>query len=602
MEGTARFLSPEEVPGRDGWDRLTALLFLCAAALAFDLATDFGVSADEPRHWEYGEQIRAFFTSHFRDTRAAEPIFLNFYGGAYDLPATLVGHLLGLDPYRTARVLLPVLGLLGVAGCWRLARMIAGPQAGFWAALLLLTTPVYVGHMCINPKDLPFAVGYIWSLYFLARILLACPRIPPGLVVRGGVVIGLTMNVRIYGGLLLIYLILLLIWQRRHLTGAGLAPAPFWRQQLPPLLGVLALATFFTVLFWPAMLMHPFATLRAALATAANAPVLWPILFAGREYTPATLPAIYIPVYFAITAPEVLLILLPPALLWSCWRVFAGAESGSMVVRVGHGVLLLGIVCPVLPVLLLRPSTYNGIRHFLFLLPPLAVLQALFIVAVGDAWRRRSWKDAWRRRSWKVVHGLGSVVFVLALLSQVVRMAFLHPLEYSFYNVLVGGLQGAAGRFEVDYWFLGYKPIADYLGQRVKNDPDLHPRAGAGQPFRLFVSPQPELVTPFLDDGIVPTRDALEADFVLVRPGLFTTTIFDGDRKFPVARLPGRNLHRIKVTKALYNKRFGTSLSAILFVHPKEADKVCIPGADENYFERGWRKAEPECAGLDATR
>ena len=44
----------------------------------------------------------------------------------------------------------------------------------------------------------------------------------------------------------------------------------------------------------------------------------------------------------------------------------------------------------------------------------------------------------------------------------------LHPYEYMFYNPLVGGLEGAARRYEMDYWVNmmpeAVRALQDYLG------------------------------------------------------------------------------------------------------------------------------------------
>ena len=59
----------------------------------------------------------------------------------------------------------------------------------------------------------------------------------------------------------------------------------------------------------------------------------------------------------------------------------------------------------------------------------------------------QGWR-AWRR---SVAYGAGA--FIAAMLTwNAVDLARLHPYENLFYNPLVGGLAGAAGRYETDYW------------------------------------------------------------------------------------------------------------------------------------------------------
>ena len=59
-----------------------------------------------------------------------------------------------------------------------------------------------------NPKDIPFAVGGIWSVYYLCRIAPLLPNAPFSLSIRYGIAIGLALGVRIGGLLFPIYAVL----------------------------------------------------------------------------------------------------------------------------------------------------------------------------------------------------------------------------------------------------------------------------------------------------------------------------------------------------------------------------------------------------------
>ena len=52
---------------------------------------------------------------------------------------------------------------------------------------------------------------------------------------------------------------------------------------------------------------------------------------------------------------------------------------------------------------------------------------------------------------------------LLLLVPGVVGIARLHPYEYVYYNELVGGLQGAEGRFELDYWATGFREAMETI-------------------------------------------------------------------------------------------------------------------------------------------
>ena len=56
----------------------------------------------------------------------------------------------------------------------------------------------------------------------------------------------------------------------------------------------------------------------------------------------------------------------------------------------------------------------------------------------------------------------GLAVITAGFLWNAVTLVRLHPYEYLFYNPLVGGLQGASRRYDLDYWFAS---LPEALGQ-----------------------------------------------------------------------------------------------------------------------------------------
>ena len=81
----------------------------------------------------------------------------------------------------------------------RVGRLFGGPRVGFLALTLMTITPVYYGHMFINPKDIPFACGMVWSLYLMCRAVELLPRVPLKYVLLLGAVFGITLGVLAMG-------------------------------------------------------------------------------------------------------------------------------------------------------------------------------------------------------------------------------------------------------------------------------------------------------------------------------------------------------------------------------------------------------------------
>ncbi len=98
------------------------------------------------------------------------------------------------------------------------------------------------------------------------------------------------------------------------------------------------------------------------------------------------------------------------------------------------------VILPLGFIIVWHSTLYDGIRHVLFVIPPLAVIAAAGLLRLAPLVRRLPLISA-------AIGGayVGVSVWMLAVL---------HPLEYIATNALAGGVAGAQGRFDLDYWSL----------------------------------------------------------------------------------------------------------------------------------------------------
>jgi hypothetical protein len=110
------------------------------------------------------------------------------------------------------------------------------------------------------------------------------------------------------------------------------------------------------------------------------------------------------------------------------------------------GLFLLGfaIVFPVVYAIAIKAVLFDGMRHFIFALPPIAVAAAL----VGDRALSRLSGMPYRQ---PVYAALG-----LYGIAHIGTMVMLHPDQYVYYNAFVGGVEGAQRKFKLDYWANSY--------------------------------------------------------------------------------------------------------------------------------------------------
>jgi len=483
-------------------DRLALALIAVAALVAAATFRDYGLGWDDYTHAEYGDLLVDFYASGFTDKRALSFVNLYMYGGGFDLVAALAAKISPFTLFETRRLLGAVVGLIGLLVVWRTARRVGGPVAGFVALALIATCPLFVGHQFINAKDGPFAVAIAVLLLGLVRAFDQYPRPCAGTVALTGAGFGLAVGSRIMGGLggisaLAALALLVTIDARRDgVRSAATRLGQFVLRMLPGILLMLLVMA----LIWPWVVSAPLNLLHAIEYFSRFFEEPWQELFGGTPIRVTDMPRSYAPTLLALQLPELFLLL------------GSGGAAGALVAamrsdvaRNRRAVLALIAFAALLPIavtVLARPAMYNGIRHFVFVLPPLAILGGL-----AGAWLL---ERAWPRRP---AAALAISLFAIGIASPVIEMIRLHPYEYTHFNRIAGGVAGARDQYMLDYWALSFKQAS--LGLKAKIA-ELGIEKPAGRRWKLATcgphrSPQVEL-----GPGFETTWDPKGADFALM--------------------------------------------------------------------------------------
>ncbi len=416
------------------------LWILLAALLIVALCTfkDYAISNDEGVQQRYGELIVEYYRSGFvaRDLFTFENLYL--YGGLFDLVAIALAHVVPMDVYELRHILCAVIGIGGVGAAAVTARLIAGSRAGLVAAIALTLCGVWYGSMYNHTKDIPFAAAMAGTTLFLVRVSrrLPSPRIID--VVAFGCFSGAALGIRSLGLLSAVYLglaiIICLPWRAGLRARLRFAGGSVW-MTVPAVL----LAYLIMIVAWPWAALSPLNPIRGLFAFSE---FHYPIrtMFAGHIYEMAGVPRLYVVGYLLIRVP---LIVLAGAGLGMASLLQQSQERGEHR-RASEIVLVsLTVIVPLMSQLALHGPAFTGMRHFLFVLPPLATLAGVGFNALFDKFAERS-----------VLMTLAAFALVCAcILQEGSTLVRLHPYENLYYNSLVGGLPGAFRRYDMDYWF-----------------------------------------------------------------------------------------------------------------------------------------------------
>ena len=120
--------------------------------------------------------------------------------------------------------------------------------------------------------------------------------------------------------------------------------------------------------------------------------------------------------------------------------------------------LTLAATLPLVIAMVKRPALYNGIRHFIFVIPPMTVLAGAAF-AWGMNWLKQN------RRSWQPA---AVAVFSFGLLLPLGEMIRLHPYQYTHFNHIAGTVRAADDLYMLDYWGLALKQASDGLREATR--------------------------------------------------------------------------------------------------------------------------------------
>jgi hypothetical protein len=410
-------------------DRIAVLILAAVAVIAGITFRDYGLGWDDYTHSQYGDLLLKLYDSGFADTRALSFVNLYKYGGGFDMAAALAAKVLPFGLFETRRLVGAAIGIVGLFVTWRIGRRIGGPPAGLIALILLATCPLYYGHMFMNAKDAPFATAMAVLLLGVVCAFDEYPQPNARTVALAGVGLGLAFGSRVLAGVAapigLSALLFVLIAEGR---AGGWKPAAqrcgqfFWI-----MLPALGLGYLIMGLLWPWSVLSPLNPLHAAEYFDTFFEKPWQELYEGQLIDVPDMPASYLPHLFMLKLPEIMLAL---GLIGTVGAFVAAARRGV---------------------------TVNRRASLIFVVPPFAALGGLAM-----AWLTES-----ACRHGKAALGALVTVFIAALALPVSGMAWLHPYEYTYFNVLAGGVRVAQHEYMLDYWGLAFKQAAEELRTRL---------------------------------------------------------------------------------------------------------------------------------------
>jgi hypothetical protein len=429
----------------DRYEVAALLLFGTLIVLVAVTFKDYAISNDEEVQQRYGEMIIAYYASGFVDQALFHFRNLYLYGGLFDVIAVGLEKLLPLDMYEVRHLLTALCGVGGLAAVWATTRAIAGSRAGLLAALSLAVCGTWYGAMFNHTKDIPFASAVMGALWLLVLIGRELPRPRWHLVVLFGVLCGCALGIRVLGVFLISYAAVAIAIHAPVGRGVPLRQTlSFVARSALPLTASFIIAYLIMIAAWPWAALSPLNPLRGLTDFVDfNYPIQ--TILAGHVYHMGEVPRWYVPTYMAIKLTLWLLFGAGLGLVFAVLprrAVQRTNQTTDNTWRKETALMAFAAFAPLISEVIIDGPAFTGMRHFLFTVPPIAVLAGLGLN--GMLSRLENFN--------RLAATAAAAVVVLGLGWNANTLYQLHPDEYLFFNPLVGGLAGASRNYDTDYW------------------------------------------------------------------------------------------------------------------------------------------------------
>ena len=415
-----------------------------------------GNSGDEDKdHYPQSLRIYKYYTSFGKDTTYKQIKEMEAYGQSFDTFTVFFNKIFNVEKiFETRHVMNGMVGWLALLFCGLLAYILANWRAGLITMFLVFFSPPFFGQCFNNNKDIPFAMAYIFTIYFIVKFIKEYPKIKLNTSIYIALGIAMAISVRIGGLLLIAYTFmffgmyfLFTVKLKELFSADNIAKM----KKLIIYAVIISIAGYFMgLILWPYALEAPLSNPYKALVFMTNfSTASLRQLYEGVPIWSDKVPLYYTSKYILITVPIVVLV---------------GAVLNIITIRkkdFGYFwafVLFFSFGFPIFYMAYKHSNVYGGWRHALFAFPPLAVIAGVGFSRAIDFIKNNKFKF------------LGLIAIVLMAYSPITHTIKNHPYEYVYFNEFAGGVKGAYGNYELDYYFHSLKEASEWVIKNGKKD------------------------------------------------------------------------------------------------------------------------------------
>lgn len=436
-------------PDTQVWGKIFTASLLLVFVLMGIMSFGYGLSGDEVDMNEYGKAILRYFTTFGADDTVLHlprsidrDGVLMYYGGFFDLVCAIVNKFSPFEEYTTRHILNAWAGFIAIYFSARITAILADKRIATLCVWLMFLSPFFLGHAMNNPKDIPLAAAYIASIYFIIRFFSKYPAVKWTDYMWVILSIGITINVRVAGILLIPYLFVFagFLYLSQAFGKNSEIKISYYAK---PVIIISILGYLAGSLFWPYAQQNPLSNPLNALSEMSNFKINLAQIWEGEKVMSGELPSSYLIKSFFITNSYALLAGL--ILFFVFIRNAAKGKTPVITYFVAFTALF-----PLFYIIYKKSNVYHAWRHVLFIFPSVAVMASLGWYYVNE-YIAANWRKAYA----------GIAIAALLLIEPILFIVPTYPNTVTYHNQFVGGVQGAYGNYEVDYYYNSVKLCVD---------------------------------------------------------------------------------------------------------------------------------------------
>ncbi len=433
---------------------VTLGIFFCLYCIFYN-----GLSYDQIFHIENGERrLKYLFSLGKYDYY--DILHLRYYPGLYDTVSSLLASAFPRNFYYESYYLINFLtGLLGIFGFKKVIKFFFGASIAKIFFIISLFSPIFFGHLSINPKDTIIATANFWVLYYVIKYLKAeTISIKRNISIKLGLFVGLGAGVRVlFLGTLIPIIFFLLI---EILFIKKISKNFNFKSFLNHICLVILISYSLLIICWPNahsnIFFDPIKIFLQSLNDTSQGVQL--SYFNNKFYQTLNTPWYYLPSNLFFKMPVFYLIIFLLGIInLSKMNKYFNQNQNFFYYSI---ISLFLLIFPILIAIFFNLKIHDGLRYFVYLIPIFNIIPSIFLYYL--------YKEFNTPKS-KVI----SVILLPFLIIFMIKFALITPYHYTYLN-LFNDIFLEKNSFENDYWGSSSKELIKKFSKIVSRDKSLN--------------------------------------------------------------------------------------------------------------------------------